>query len=140
MYLIPKGIKDLLMELRRDGDVVAVVVDEFGGAEGIVTIEDIMEEVVEEIHDEYDARERPRQWMRKVGEREYILSARVELDTLEEKLNIQIPEGNYVTLAGFLLHRAREVPATGTVIKVAGITYTIERGTPQAITEVRVNW
>ena len=60
-----KGIKDLLMELRRDGDVVAVVVDEFGGAEGIVTIEDIMEEVVEEIQDEYDARERPRQWIRK---------------------------------------------------------------------------
>jgi len=135
-----RGIRELLLDLRQDGDTVAVVVDEYGGAEGLVTIEDIMEEVVQEMEDEYDAEEPEQQWVRKVSERDYIVSARIEIDNLEEKLHIDIPEGNYVTLAGFLLERAREVPSAGTVIKSDGITYIVQKGTPQTIQEVRVRW
>lgn len=135
-----KNINELLLDLRKDGDSVAVVVDEFGGAEGLITMEDIMEEVVEEMEDEYDIGKKPVQWIRKISKKEYIVSARIEVDSLEEELGIQLPKGKYATLAGFLLEKAGEIPASGTTIKAKGITFTIERSTPQAIQEVRVSW
>ena len=130
--------RELLHELRREGDVAAVVVDEFGGATGLVTVEDIMEEVVEDIEDEYDSRAKPTQWIRKLSDREYLASARIEIDTLEEKLGIQLPAGDYVSLGGFLLSKLREVPAAGAVVDVDDVIFTIERATPQAIQEVRI--
>ena len=117
-----------------------MVVDEFGGAEGLVTMEDIMEEVVEEMEDEYDIGKKPVQWVRKISKKEYIVSARIEVDSLEEELGIQLPKGKYATLAGFLLEKAGEIPASGMTIKAKGINFTIERSTPQAIQEVRVRW
>jgi len=135
-----KNINELLLDLRKDGDSVAVVVDEFGGAEGLITMEDIMEEVVEEMEDEYDIGKKPVQWIRKISKKEYIVSARIEVDSLEEELGIQLPKGKYATLAGFLLEKAGEIPTSGTTIKAKGITFTIERSTPQAIQEVRVSW
>lgn len=68
------------------------------------------------------------------------MSARIEIDSLEEELGIQLPKGKYATLAGFLLDKSGEIPPPGTVIKRRGITFTIERSTPQAIQEVRVRW
>jgi magnesium and cobalt exporter, CNNM family len=135
-----KNISELLLDLRKDGDTVAVIVDEFGGATGLVTMEDIMEEVVEEMEDEYDSSEKPLQWVRKISKRDYLVSARIEVDSLEEELGIQLPKGKYATLAGFLLEKSGDIPAPGTVIKRRGITFTIERSTPQAIQEVRVRW
>lgn len=130
--------RELLLEFRREGDVVAVVVDEFGGATGLITIEDIMEEVVEDIEDEYDARERPVQWMRKLSDHEYLVSARIEVGTLQEKLGVKLPEGNYLTLAGFLLGKTRTIPSAGAVIEAGELTLIVERATPQAIQEVRI--
>ena len=135
-----KSIKNLLLDLRKSREVVAVVVDEFGGAEGIVAIEDILEEVVQDMEDEYDTEERPAPWLRKLGERDYLVSARIELDTLQEELAIVLPESRYTTLAGFLLERTHEVPSVGKVVKFEGISYTIRRATPQAIQEVGVRW
>jgi len=137
---LSKNINELLRDLRKDGDVVAVVVDEFGGAVGLVTIEDIMEEIVEEMEDEYDTKRPPVQWVRKVSKNEYIVSARIEVDTLEKELGIKLPKGNYATLAGFLLEMIGEIPIPGTSIKANGISYTIERSTLQAIQEVRLRW
>jgi len=130
--------RELLLDFRRQGDVVAVVVDEFGGATGLVTIEDIMEEVVEDIEDEYDTKEKSTQWIRKVSDHEYLVSARIEIDALEEKLGVQLPGGDYLTLAGFLLGKARAIPAAGAVIDAGMLTFIVERATPQAIQEVRV--
>jgi len=115
------------------------VVDEFGGALGIVTMEDIMEEVVEDIEDEYD-NEASSQRVHKLGERDYVVSARIEVDQLVEQLGISIPEGNYATLAGFLLERTHEVPDKGTVVHAFDMTFTVQRSTPQAIEEVRIRW
>jgi CBS domain containing-hemolysin-like protein len=140
-YVPPsKNISELLLDLRKDGDTVAVVVDEFGGAAGLVTMEDIMEEVVEEMEDEYDSGEKPVQWVRKISKKDYMVSARIELDSFEDTLGIQLPKGKYATLAGFLLEKSGEIPPPGTIIKRRGITFTIERSTPQAIQEVRVRW
>lgn len=135
-----KSIQDLLLDMRRTGDEIVVVVDEFGGAEGIVCIEDILEEVVEDIQDEYDSGEELNQWIRKIDKREYIVSARVPMDDLAEQLNIELPQGRYASLAGMLLDKAKEVPQVGTAVKYKKITFMIQRGTPQAIEEVRVTW
>ena len=133
-----KNISELLIDFRRDDDAVAVVVDEFGGALGIITIEDVMEEVVEEIEDEYDIKVKPTQWVNRLSSNEFIVSARIELDTLEREVGIQLPKGKYATLAGFLLEKAGEIPTPGTIIKASDISFTIEQSTPQAITEVRI--
>ncbi len=135
-----KSIKKLLIEFRKDGDSVAIVVDEFGGAEGLITIEDIMEEVVEDFEDEYDTQEPSQQWIRKVTDKNYIVSARVEIDTLKEKLKIKMPNSKYATLSGFLLEKAHDIPPESSIIESCGVTYTILRATPQAIKEVRIRW
>lgn len=135
-----KASRDLLIELRQDGDAVAVVVDEFGGASGIVSIEDVMEEVVESLEDEYDNAESPAEWIRKVSDREYLINGRVELVMLEERLGLRFPKAKYVTLAGFLLGKAQDIPSVGTVIEVDDASYTVTQASPQAIQEIRVRW
>jgi putative hemolysin len=134
-----KNISELMVELLRDRDLVAIVVDEFGGAVGLITIEDIMEQVVEDIEDEYDSRTPSLPKVFRVSPKELLVSARIEISDIEEELGVQIPKGKYATLAGFLLERAGEIPPPGTVIRVEGIVFTIERSTPQAIQEVRVS-
>jgi putative hemolysin len=135
-----RSIQDLLLDMRQEGHVLAVVVDEFGGAEGIVTLEDIVEEVVDELQDEYDANEKPTQWIRKLGDRDYRVSARVDLDLLREQLDIDLPHGKYTSLAGFLLEKAQDIPPVGAKIEYQGTTFIIERAVPQAIQEVRIRW
>jgi CBS domain containing-hemolysin-like protein len=136
-----KNIRELMLEMRKAGTVVAIVVDEFGGAEGIVTMEDIMEEVVEDLEDEYDAVEdQSDEWIKKIGPTDYRVNARVELDELCEKLEIDLPRGNYATLAGLLLDKMRSVPHQGAVIKENGITLTVQRSSAKSVREVRIQW
>lgn len=136
-----KSAEAMLVELRKDGDAMAVVMDEFGGAEGIVTIEDIIEEVVEDIQDEYDRQEKPAEWLKKLGHHDYLVSARADPAMLNEKLGLKLPgNGSYDTLSGFLLEYAREIPAPGMTIEVEGIKFTIQRATPQVIQEVQIRW
>ena len=135
-----KSIKNLMSELRAAGSVIAIVVDEFGGAEGIVTIEDIMEEVVEDLEDEYDGSVEDGHWIRRLNENEYLVSARVEVDELNEKLQIELLEGRYVTLAGLILDRTHKVPKKGHIVKEGDISLVIHRSTAQAILEVRIHW
>lgn len=135
-----KSIQDLLYELRQDGDSMAVVVDEFGGAEGLITIEDIVEEVVEEIGDEYDKHDEEKDMVKKISAGDYIVNARIELDDFQEELGIELPDGNYTTLAGYLLELAKDIPKVGDIIDWGTISFTIMKATPQAIQEVRVRW
>ncbi len=133
-------IQDVLLDMRHTKREIVVVLDEFGGSRGIVTLEDIMEEVVEDIQDEYDLNEKPTQWMSKRGERDYLVSGRMEPHLLTERLGIELPEGNYASLAGFLLEKARRMPTAGTVIEYQDMTFTVVRATPQVIQEVRIQW
>ncbi len=133
-----KPVEQLLVEFRRDGANLAVVVDEYGGAEGIVTLEDVIEEVVGEIEDEYDAGEQKLQWIRTLGEGEYLVSGRTELAALEEKLALGLPDGAYETLGGFLLELFGEIPAAGQSVRYRHLTFTVEKASPVAILEVRV--
>jgi putative hemolysin len=135
-----RSIQALLLDMQRERHQIAVVVDEFGGAEGIVTLEDIIEEIVEDIADEYDVREFAIQRRRKLDERDDLVSARIDLGMLADELGIGLPRGRYASLAGFRLERAHDVPAVGTTIDYKRVTYTIQRGSARVIGEVRVRW
>lgn len=135
-----KSISDLLYQMRHGSEVVAVVVDEFGGAEGIVTIEDIVEEVVEELQDEYDAKEPDADLFEKLDERDYVMSGRTEISQIADGLGVELPAGHYSTIAGFILHKTGSIPPQGTTIEDGRVALTVHRGTPQMIQEVRIRW
>jgi putative hemolysin len=135
-----RSIQALLLDMQRERHQIAVVVDEFGGAEGIVTLEDIIEEIVEDIADEYDVRESATQWMRRLGERDYLVSARIDPGRLADELEIELPRGQYASLAGFLLERVHDVPAVGATIHYKKVRFTIQRSSARAIEEVRIRW
>jgi len=86
---------------------MVVVVDEYGGAVGIVTFEDIVEEIVGEINDEYDADTLP---YKPMGENKWLIQARMEIDEINERLKFELPQGEYETLSGFLLQQFGRIP------------------------------
>jgi CBS domain containing-hemolysin-like protein len=133
-----KPIHQLLVDFRSTGGNLAVVVDEYGGAEGIVTLEDLIEEVVGDIEDEYDSTEQQLQWVKQLREGEYLVSARTELATVNEKLQLDLPDGDYETLGGFLLDMLGDIPAAGQTVRYRRATFAIEKATPLTILEVRV--
>ncbi len=136
-----KSIRELMLKMREEGTVVSIVIDEFGGAEGIVSMEDIMEEVVENIEDEYDSdSDQSPRWLKKLGAKDYMVNARIEVDELCETLEIDLLPGNYATLAGLLLARMHSVPHAGTVLKENGITMTVHRSSAKSVREVRLQW
>jgi CBS domain containing-hemolysin-like protein len=98
---VGKSIQELLLDMRQAGEQVSVVVDEFGGAEGIVSIEDILEEVVEDIQDEYDVAEPEIQMIKRLDDGTLLVNARIDLDDLGEELDVELPKGRYASLAGF---------------------------------------
>lgn len=135
-FFVPEShpIEDLLFELRNRP--MAIVVNEYGGAEGIITLEDVIEEVVGEIEDEFD--EPPRLYHR-IGENSFIVSARIELDALAEVLGTQFPtDDDYQTLAGFLLKRMQKIPKKWDSTVIDGVEYVIQSATDRSIEEVYV--
>lgn len=135
-----KSVQDLLVQLRQKGEVVAVVVDEFGAAEGIVTVEDIVEEVVEDLSDEYDSKEIAPSLFQKLDDRDYLTSGRTELSQIAETLGIHLPSEDYSTIAGYILHRTGCIPTPGTQIEVDKVILNVHRASARAIEEVRIRW
>lgn len=136
-----KSINAMLSELRAERSAIAVVVDEYGGATGIVTLEDIMEEVVEDLNDEYDASEdNTDRWIRHLGDNDYLVNARIEVNELCDRLNIELSKGRYATLAGLVLDKTHAVPEKGTIIKDGNISLVVQKSTAQSILDVRLHW
>ncbi len=130
-----KRVDQLFLDLRRKRQRIAIAVDEYGGAVGLISIEDILEEIVGDIEDEYD-RQRP--LVRKVGERQWVASGRVEADNLLEATGFEMPEGDYETLAGFLLTRFGHVPGVGERLTWGTYVFTVSLANERAILEVDV--
>jgi len=137
-YYVPeaKYVDELLDEMKEGIAGLAVVIDEYGVAAGIIALEDILEEVVGEIEDEYD--KGARLW-RKTGEGEYLVNPKIEIDVINDELALGIPESDdYETLGGFLLTQSGAIPRPGDKIKHNGWQYTITKATTRSIDEVRV--
>jgi CBS domain containing-hemolysin-like protein len=131
-----KPTVDLLVELQRAGQQLSVVVDEYGGATGICTIEDILEEIVGEIEDEYDRGPSP---IRMEGPGLWRVLAKTSIAQVNQVLKIQLPEGDdYETIAGLLLDRLKRIPREGETIRLGGATITIIGASDRAIEEVRI--
>jgi putative hemolysin len=130
-----KKIDRLLTEMQRQGIHLAAVVDEYGGATGIVTIEDLLEEIVGEITDEFDQEVAP---FKKLGEAHYLISARMEIKALNETLHLDLPAGDYETLAGFLISQLGDLPRGGEHLRYRNLKFTVRQAEPRAVKEVEL--
>ncbi len=137
-YFIPETKKadDLLSEMQKDRRHLAIVVDEYGGVSGIVSLEDIIEEIIGEIQDEYDELEE--EDYEEVKEGEYIFRGRVDLDDFADTTGKDLPEGDADTLAGFLYEKLGRVPKGGESVRENGLLLTIEQVSARRIRRVRV--
>ena len=102
-----KRSKDLLREFLSTNTSVAIVIDEYGGTAGLVTREDLLEEVFGDIQDEFDIEKKV---LRQIGEHSYVVGGRVEVDELGDRFGVEIPKGDYETIAGYLLDRIGSIP------------------------------
>lgn len=128
-------IDELLKQLRTEGNSIAVVVNEYGGTVGIVTTEDILEEVVGEIYDEYDKEER---LVVKIGKNKYLVNGRMEIDELNDHLTLQLPKDDYETVAGFLLKHMERIPSVGESFQFANLKFVIREADRRSIKEVSI--
>ena len=130
-----KLIDDLLREMQKGRNQLAVVVDEYGGAVGIVTVEDILEEIVGEIEDEHD---RTPPLVERLPDGSYRVAARVRIDELNESLDWELPKGDYETVAGLVLATVHRIPAIGEVFDVGSHEFTVLEADERRILKVRI--
>ncbi len=114
---------ELLFQFIEERRSVALVVDEFGGTSGMITMEDVIEEIFGEIHDEHDEEDLVEQ---KIGGNSYLLSARHEIDYLNEKYNWKLPEGEYETLGGLILSVTEDLPVKNQKVIIEGYEIQVE--------------
>jgi CBS domain containing-hemolysin-like protein len=130
-----KMCDELFRELQARRQHMAVVVDEHGSVAGIVTLEDLIEELTGEIEDEYDIRLAP---IRKLDNDLFMIDGRAELDAVEDALEVDLPEGEYNTLAGLLLEELGRIPEPGEEIVLAGLEFRIISASATRIGKIRV--
>ena len=126
----------LMKQLMQEKKSMAVVVDEFGGTSGIVTLEDLMEEVFGEIEDEHDT---TNYTAKDLGNGEYLLSARLEIENINERFDLDLPESDeYLTLGGLILHEYQSFPKLNEVVKFGHWEFKIMKNTTTKIELVRL--
>lgn len=130
--LASKLMKSLMQQKRS----IAVVIDEFGGTSGIITLEDLLEEICGDIEDEHDVRNYVSQ---KVGENEYLFSGRLEIEKINEMYDLEIPESDeYQTIAGYILYHHKTIPQQGEVVEVGPYKFKILKRNATKIEIVRM--
>ena len=136
-YFIPetKKASDLLTELQQRRVHIAIVVDEYGGMAGLVTIEDLLEEIVGEIQDEYDTEE---PFVEFVDDNEYVFDARLDLDDLNRLMDVELPTEDSDTLGGFIYSELGRVPAVGSQVTYGDLVFRVESVSGRRIKKVRV--
>ncbi|MEW5768347.1 MAG: hemolysin family protein [bacterium] len=137
-YFVPesKPIGELLREFQEKRIHIAIVVDEYGGTAGLVTLEDLLEELVGEIEDEYVHDE---EWgLKVVDESTYEVDARVSIDQLSEELDLDLPEEDYETVGGFILHHLGRIPQSGETINIGELSFHILDADEKSILKVKI--
>ncbi len=121
-----KSISELLVEMRQASFNIAIVLDEYGETAGLITLEDILEEIVGEIHDEYDENEED--FIQEIDEREYIVEGSINLDELNSRLELDLNSDEYDSLGGFIIERLDRLPEAGDSIDTdEGIHMVVDR-------------
>lgn len=120
-------VDDVFKELKKNKKQIAIVVDEYGGTAGIVTMEDILEEIVGEIYDEYDIEESK---YKKIDNNTFLLEGEMPIYEVEKLLGVELPEGDYDTISGYLLFELNRIPndkEKGIIIETDKVNYKIEK-------------
>jgi CBS domain containing-hemolysin-like protein len=117
-----KRIGDLLQELRSKHIRMAILIDEYGGMAGVVTMEDLIEEIVGELDDELEHDE---QELKTIDDRTSVVEGQIRVEDVNEELHLDIPQGDYETLAGFILERLGRLPSPGDTVNYDGIRLTV---------------
>jgi len=133
---VPDTMKldDVLRYMREQKQRIAIVTDEYGGTDGMITIEDIIEEIFGEIHDEHDKAERP---IRKVGPNAYVIDARTSLDDVASELEVPLEDDEVETIGGWLMHQAGRIPQRGEELSIGRFQVTVLSGGPNYLSSLR---
>nr|AIA12590.1 Transporter associated domain protein [uncultured bacterium] len=129
-----KRVPEMLKEFQRKQVQMAIVVDEYGGTAGLVTIEDLLEEIVGEIRDEYDVETEP---VIDEGGGSYVFSAKVNIDEVRERLDVDIEGDGFETVGGYVLTRAGRVPSVGETFELDGLVVEVLEAERRRIHRVR---
>ena len=136
-YLVPesKRVSDLLKEFRQSRVHIAIVIDEYGGTSGLVTIEDLIEEIVGDIQDEYDLEE---EWLIPEENGSVLVDGRLDIEEFEEHFNLEVEREKFDTVGGYLVEHLGHVPPNGERIKIDGLEILVVSADPRAIRQLRV--
>jgi len=136
-FFVPEVMKvsKLLTEMQKERTHLAVVVDEFGGTSGIVTLEDVVEEIVGEIHDESDIEDKK---IKVLPDGVILADAQISIRDLEHHLGVEFPPGDYETLGGFLTATAGRVPPAGSLVVWGGLTFTVKAADDRRVQKVEI--
>ena len=133
-----KRLDELLRDFQGDKVHMAIVLDEYGGTAGLVTIEDVVEEIVGDIIDEYE--QEPPKTIRPLAERSFEVEARVRVDALNRELSLHLPEHeDYETIGGFVLSRLGYIPKAGESLEHGGVRITVLEAEQRRITRLRID-
>jgi CBS domain containing-hemolysin-like protein len=130
-----KRVSDLFHELREKRVHIAIVLDEFGGTEGLVTVEDILEELVGEIRDEHDALE---ETIIRLDDKTALVDGNARIEEVNEQLGLNLPDDEYETLGGLMAGRTGKIPEVGERIQEGDVELLVEQGTEQHVERIRV--
>ncbi|MEW6619924.1 MAG: hemolysin family protein [bacterium] len=136
-YFVPtsKRIDKLLQEFQANHTQIAIVVDEYGGTAGLVTLEDLLEEIVGEIRDEYETKEI---FIKALVDGIYLVDARTSIEMLNEELDLNLPQDDFETISGFILDLLGRIPAPGEIINYNNLNMTITEADERSILKVKI--
>lgn len=136
-YFVPetKSIETLLQEFRTKRVHMAIAIDEYGGTSGLITIEDLIEEIIGDIQDEYDVEE---DWLQVEDDETVLVDGRLNIEELEDHFEINIPREKFDTVGGYLFNLSGHVPVVGEELRDNGLQLTVIEGDDRKIRKVRV--
>jgi CBS domain containing-hemolysin-like protein len=136
-YFVPenKPIVDLLKEFQKKKNHMAIVMDEFGAVRGLVTLEDILEEIVGEIDDEYDV---DNDDFETIDDYTYLVRARVDIEDVEERLQIKLPEGPYESIGGLIIHLLGRIGTEGDLVTIGDVRLIVQSAGRRRIKKVKI--